>query len=201
MHAYVLMTNHVHLLVTPDSDDGLTDTMKAVNERYVPNFNRRHGRTGTLWEGRFRSNLVQSERYLFICQTYIELNPVRAQMVKHPSEYPWSSYLTNATGSPSGLITPHERYLALGGEPTKRGDAYRGLFRLPPSPKELEAIREAINVGYALGDESFVRGVEKMKGVPLSRRKPGPMRKEGDKHTGADGSAPRQLGVRPLFED
>ena len=200
VHAYVLMTNHVHLLITPDSDDGLSATMKAINERYVAKFNRRHGRTGPLWEGRHRSNLVQSERYLFVCQTYIELNPVRADMVRHPADYPWSSYLTNATGSPSGLITPHERYVALGRDASERGRAYQQLFHMPPSSKQLETIRGALASGYALGDLAFVKGVENAKGIPMAPRKRGRKRHDAESKTGRNCSSPRELGVRPLFE-
>ena len=200
IHAYVLMDNHVHLLVTPDSEDGLSRTMKALGERYVPQFNRRHGRTGTLWEGRFKSHVVQSESYLFTCQAYIELNPVRADMVRHPARYPWSSYLANASGAPSGLVTPHERYLALGIDQLQRANRYQTLFDVPPSAKDLAIIREAINVGYALGDKGFVKRLEEAKGVSASRRKPGRRRKATENENGAECSAPRELGVCPLFQ-
>jgi putative transposase len=200
IHAYVLMGNHVHLLMTPERDDGLSRTMKGLGERYVPFYNRRHGRTGTLWEGRFRSNVVQDERYLFKCQTYIELNPLRAQMVEHPAQYAWSSYRSNASGAPAGIITPHERYLALGLDEAQRSRAYRALFEDPASPKDLELIREAVNAGYALGDEAFIRRLAAMKGVAVTRRKPGPPRGASRKENGADRSAPRQFGVCPLFE-
>ena len=194
------MDNHVHLLMTPTSEDGLSRTMKAVGERYVPRFNRKHGRTGTLWEGRFKSHLVQTERYLFVCQTYIELNPVRAGMVRHPAQHPWSSYLANASGMPAGLIAPHERYMALGRNAFERASAYQALFHTPPTQDDLERIREAINVGYAFGDEAFAKGIERIKGIPVTRRKPGRKRAEDTKENGADRSAPRELGVCPLFE-
>jgi len=200
IHAYVLMGNHVHLLISPASESGLSRTMKALGERYVPFYNRRHGRTGTLWEGRFRSNLVQSERYLAMCQTYIELNPVRADIVRHPAQYPWSSFLSNASGAPSGIVTPHERYLALGTDACQRANAYQALFRTPPSQRDLELIRDAVNAGYALGDEAFTRRLEAMKGIPVTRRKPGRKREAPEKQNGAECSAPRELGVCPLFE-
>ena len=129
VHAYVLMTNHVHLLVSPEDEDGLSKMMKALGERYVPYFNRLHGRTGTLWEGRFRSSVVQSERYLMICQRYIELNPVRAGIVARAGDLPWSSYAANAMGVPSDLVTPHELYLRLGPDRYERAKAYRRALR------------------------------------------------------------------------
>jgi putative transposase len=107
VHAYVLMDNHVHLLVTPAKDDSMSRMMKAVGERYVRAFNKRHKRTGTLWEGRFKSSIVETAKYLFTLYRYIELNPVRAGMVAHPSEYAWSSYGANAEGAEVILVKPH----------------------------------------------------------------------------------------------
>ncbi|HEY2629789.1 MAG TPA: transposase, partial [Usitatibacter sp.] len=124
IHAFVLMTNHVHLLMSGDEPDSSSRMMKSLGERYVPEFNRRHGRTGTLWEGRFRSSVIDTERYLIECQRYIELNPVRAGMVLHPREYPWSSYRTNAEGRPSRLVIGHECYLRLASTDDERRAAY-----------------------------------------------------------------------------
>ena len=159
VHAYVLMTNHVHLLATPSETDGVSRMMKALGEQYVPYFNQTHRRTGTLWEGRFKSNVVQSDRYLFTCQRYIELNPVRARMVLYPRDYAWSSYAANAMGDPSGLITPHEIYLALGSDRFERSAAYCRLFR-DPSEIEIELIRTTTINGYALSTEQFARELE-----------------------------------------
>jgi putative transposase len=199
LHAYVLMGNHVHLLISSRSEEGISNAMKAVGERYVRYFNRKHGRTGTLWEGRFRSSVVDSERYFLTCQLYIELNPVRARIVRHPREYPWSSYLSNASGSPSGLLTPHELYLRLGTEPPDRGLAYQALFDTPPEEKRLELIRESVNGGFALADPPFVERVQATTSLPVVRRKPG--RKRGPmKQNGAECSAPREMVVCPLFE-
>ena len=131
---------------------------------------------------------MQSERYLFVVQTYIELNPVRAGMVRHPAAYPWSSYLSNASGSPSGVITPHERYLAISRDPLERGSAYQRLFGIPPTHRELALIREAIAAGYALGDQAFTQELEEMKGISVTPRKPGPKRTASE------------LGVCPLFK-
>ena len=200
LHAYVLMTNHVHLLLSPKLEDGISRTMKAVGERYVRFFNRRHGRTGTLWDGRFRSSVVDSERYFLICQTYIELNPVRAGMVGHPAEYAWSSYLANTSGSPSGLLTPHELYLRLGLEQAARGQAYGALFRTPSSENQLKLIRDAVNGGFALADEPFAHRVQATTDLPVVRRKPGRKRAEAKEQNEADCSAPREKVVCPLFK-
>ena len=128
IHAYVLMTNHVHLLLTPTRSASAANLMKQLGQRYVQYINRTYKRSGTLWEGRFRSSIIEQQDYLFICQRYIELNPVRAGMVPHPGEYPWSSYQVNAQGRMSELITPHPLYLDLGHNKQERQDAYRELF-------------------------------------------------------------------------
>src|SRR5210317_680022 len=120
VHAYVLMTNHVHLLITPERKDSAALLMKHLGQRYVQYINRTYKRSGTLWEGRFRSCLAQSEGYALACYRYIELNPVRANMVSHPRNYPWSSYRINAEGKKNDLIVPNEQYLRLG-----RTDVFR----------------------------------------------------------------------------
>jgi len=155
IHAYVLMTNHVHLLLTPDRLDGASLLMKHLGQRYVQYFNRVHDRSGTLWEGRFRSSIVQAETYLLRCQRYIELNPVRAGMVDAPGGYRWSSFAANALGCRNALVTPHSRFLALGTRGSNRRAAYLELFRSELEPTELEEIRTSANVGYALGNERF----------------------------------------------
>ena len=129
IHAYVLMTNHVHLLLSAEGAEGAGALMKALGQRYVQYVNRTYRRSGSLWEGRFRSSLTQEEHYLLACQRYIELNPVRAGMVEHPGEYRWSSYRANAQGEESPLLTRHETFLALGGDAESRQAAYRELFR------------------------------------------------------------------------
>jgi putative transposase len=172
LHAYVLMTNHVHLLVTPAEADGAAKLMKHVAQRYTQYVNRKRGRSGTLWDGRFKSSLVDAQRYLFCCHRYIELNPVRARMVAHPSEYLWSSFATNALGNRSTLITPHERYLALASTESERCRAYREMFATPPLEEELGKIRQAINGGFAVGRESFIADVEAATGRRASRVTP-----------------------------
>jgi putative transposase len=120
VHAFVLMTNHVHLLVTPSGAGAISRMMQAVGRRYVGSFNARYRRTGTLWEGRFKAALIDSERYLMACYRYVELNPVRAGMTTSPGEYPWSSYAHNAWGQQHPLIAPHQEYLNLGSDPPAR---------------------------------------------------------------------------------
>lgn len=155
LHAYVLMTNHFHLLATPSTAHGVGHLMKRLGQRYVQYFNRTHRRTGSLWEGRFRSCLVQSDTYALACYRYIELNPVRAAMVRHPAEYPWSSYRVNAQGETSALLSPHETYVALADSPGNRGAAYRALFTDVLSAELLEELRGATNGNYALGNKRF----------------------------------------------
>jgi putative transposase len=154
LHAYVLMTNHVHLLVSPGDDDGISRMMQRLGTRYVMYFNRRHARTGTLWEGRFRSSLVQDERYLMICHRYIELNPVRACMVDAPSDYAWSSYRANAFGQQDELLTPHSLYTRLGSDAAARQAAYQHLFEEALSNDILDQLRQAGNGNRPLGDLS-----------------------------------------------
>jgi putative transposase len=128
IHAYCLMTNHVHLLLTPNSAEACTLVMHDLGRRYVPYFNRRHDRTGTLWEGRFRSCIVESASYVLACYRYIELNPVRAGMVDHPAAHPWSSYAANCGARADPSISPHVEFDALSSSNGKRHAAYRGLF-------------------------------------------------------------------------
>lgn len=154
VHAYCLMTNHVHLLMTPGSADGCIALMRDLGQRYVQYFNRHHARTGTLWEGRFRSCVTESARYVLACYRYIELNPVRAGMVGHPSLYRWSSHAANVGLRIDSLVTPHPDFVSLGGSA-----AYRDLFGQGLEASVLDTIREATNGGYPLGSESFKYGI------------------------------------------
>jgi putative transposase len=155
VHAYVLMSNHIHLLVTSKDKYGPASMMKSLGERYVQYINRRHARSGTLWGGRYRSCLVQSERYLMVCHRYIELNPVRAEMVTHPAIYPWSSYRRNAHGEANSLITPHYLYGRLGADDVSRERAYRELFSEALAASTLCEIRRATNGNFAFGNREF----------------------------------------------
>jgi len=156
LHAYVLMTNHVHLLVTPRGEGGIGRMMQTLGCYYVQYFNRGHRRTGTLWEGRYKAALIDSERYLLTCMRYIELNPVRAAgMAGHPADYPWSSFRCNALGEDDALITPHREYKRLGSGGAERQAAYRQLFRAAIPNATLEAIRDATNKAWVLGSDRF----------------------------------------------
>jgi putative transposase len=172
-HAYVLMTNHVHILLTPKQSDSAGNPMKRLGQRYVQYINRTYKRTGPLWEGRFRSSIVQQQEYLFSCQRYIEMNPVRAEMVKHPGEYCWSSYQTNGQGKSSDLISHHSLYQELGGTKTAREVAYRELFRYELEPGEIDKIRQSANGNFALGNKRFEEEISEMLGRRVSRGKAG----------------------------
>lgn len=161
IHAYVLMTNHVHLLITPEKPDSAALLMKHLGQRYVQYINRVYRRSGTLWEGRFRSCLTQSEDYVLACYRYIELNPVRANMVSHPREYPWSSYRANGGGIADPLLTPHDEYLRLGHNNEERRHHYRELFKAHMDPECIHEIRQATNGNYALGSERFKAEIER----------------------------------------
>lgn len=155
IHAYVLMTNHIHLLVTPVHSASLPRMAQAVGRIYVQYFNREHTRTGTLWEGRYKAAIVDDERYLLMCMRYIEQNPVRANMVRRPDEYPWSSYRANARGASDDLVQPHPQYLSLGGSPAERRAAYRMLFLTAIPEEDLCMIRDSTQNGWALGAVAF----------------------------------------------
>ena len=160
IHAWVLMTNHVHLLLTPQKPDSASLLMKHLGQRYVQYINRTYKRSGTLWEGRFRSCLTQSEDYVLVCYRYIELNPVRAGMVNQPKDYRWSSYHTNALGKASSLITPHEEYLRIARDPQARLESYRALFKVHFDEEIVGQIRSATNGNFALGSERFQKEIE-----------------------------------------
>jgi putative transposase len=155
LHAYVLMTNHVHLLLSPRRPEAVPPLMIALGHRYVQYVNRTYRRTGTLWDGRYKSSLVQAETYLLVCQRYIELNPVRAGMTADPANYRWSSYRANGLGQPDSILTPHPLYLALGAEVTARRVAYRALFCTELDGEALDAIRLAADQSQPLGDSRF----------------------------------------------
>lgn len=160
IHAYVLMTNHVHLLVTPAATGAISRMMQAVGRRYVGSFNARYRRTGTLWEGRFKAALVDTDRYVLTCYRYIELNPVRAHMTDDPSTYPWSSYHYNALGQHTPLVTPHVAYTLLAITPAARQAAYRVLVHEPVEQKSLDDLRQHTQQQRAWGSERFQQQIE-----------------------------------------
>lgn len=173
IHAYALMTNHVHLLLSADRTEAPGALMKALGQRYVQYVNRVYRRSGTLLEGRYRSCPIQEEAYLLACQRYIELNPVRAAMVLHPAEYRWSSYRANGQGEESRMVQPHALYLALGNDAEGRRAAYRELFRYELEPNVIDEIRRATNGNFALGNESFGAQVAAALGRRAKPGKPG----------------------------
>lgn len=152
IHAYVLMPNHVHLLLTPTAADATSRVMQQLGRRYVRDFNAAYGRTGTLWEGRFRSSLIDSERYFLICQRYIEQNPVRAGMVCDPGEYSWSSYRHHAAKTRDPMITEHECYLRIADTPVGRAEEYGRLCRTAVAGDDVERIRSSVNRGLPVGE-------------------------------------------------
>jgi putative transposase len=162
IHAYVLMTNHVHLLVTPLQGQGIATMMQSLGRRYVYYINQTHRRTGTLWEGRYKASLVDSDAYLLTCMRYIELNPVRAGMVRHADEYPWSSYGANAQGRTDALLSPHPLYTALGVTAAERQQVYREFFGCHMVDTLLQEIRDALNHELVLGRSLFKDKVETM---------------------------------------
>lgn len=162
VHAYVLMTNHVHILVTPGHPNSITHMMQDLGRKYVRYINNQYKRSGTLWEGRYKAGLVDSEAYLLTCMRYIEMNPVRAKMIDHPGEYRWSSYLSNAQGNDELIIQPHPLYLQLGDDKAQRQHAYRELFKAHINKEVLHEIREALNQELIVGRDDFKDKIEKM---------------------------------------
>ena len=173
VHAYVLMTNHVHLLLTPERPESVSMLMKDAGQRFAQYANKAHRRTGSLWEGRFHSCIVDSDTYLLRCQRYIESNPVRAGMVEHPAAYPWSSFQVNAYGTASELVIPHPVCDALGLLEADRHSAYQALFINELPLEDIDAIREATRGGFALGSEQLLKWVGKELGVrPVRKQRP-----------------------------
>lgn len=161
IHAYVLMTNHVHILATPQQQEGVSRMMQYVGRRYVPYINYTYGTSGSIWEGRYKASLVHDEQYLLTCMRYIELNPVRANMTNTPGQYRWSSYRANAQGREDKLITPHALYTRLGKTDISRQEAYRALFKAHIDEKDLKDIRAAWQTGTPLGNDYFKEKIER----------------------------------------
>ena len=180
IHAYVLMTNHVHLLLTPQSAGSAGVLMKRLGQRYVQYINRTYRRSGTLWEGRYRSCMTQEEENVLGCYRYIELNPVRAGIVEHPAEYRWSSYRINAQGESSSLIRPHDTYLALGIDQETRTTHYRELFRYQLGLGLIDEIRTSTNGNYVLGSPMFQEQVADMLGRRVTPGQSGRPKKESE---------------------
>jgi putative transposase len=194
LHAYCLMTNHAHMLVTPSSAQACALLMRNQGQRYVQYFNRRYGRSGTLWEGRYKSSLIQSPTYLLRTYRYIERNPVRADMVAAPADYPWSSHAGNCGRVENRLLAPRAEYLALGIDEPSRFAAYEAFVAIPDEPGFLATIRDATNGGFALASESFKSELPPDRQQRLARRRPGPPPKAPSPET-VDLFA--ELGLRP----
>lgn len=177
LHAYVLMTNHIHLLVTPRDAGAIPRFIMAIGRRYVQHINHTYGRTGTLWDSRYRSSLVEEDTYLLLCQRYIELNPVRAGMADDPAAYRWSSYRANAPGEPNALLSPHPLYLALGQDKAGREEAYRALFRTALDDEPIGELRMALNQNQPVGNARFYEEIEAMTGQRRELRQRGRPRK------------------------
>lgn len=169
IHAYVLMTNHVHLLASPGHAQALPRMMQTLGRRYVGRFNFLHRRTGTLWEGRYKASLVDTDAYLFACLRYVELNPVRACIVAEPAAYRWSSHRANAYGHDDPVVTPHPSFLALGLSADERRAAYRRSFGQPLPADAVQAIRDATQYEWALGGASFRKRAEEWTGRRTAR--------------------------------
>ena len=172
IHAYVFMRNHVHLLATIPGPAAMARVIQSMGRRYVSYFNYLYQRTGTLWEGRYKSAVVETDRYLFACHRYIETNPVRAGIVSFPDDFTWSSHHANAAGRADDLVTPHPLYLSMGSDEPARRLAYRRLFECPLGDDDLRAIRDSINKGWALGGPAFgatLEGSEGRRALPAKR--------------------------------
>lgn len=162
IHAYVLMGNHFHLLATPQTAQSLPQMMQAVGRRYVRYFNDTQKRTGTLWEGRYKSTVIQTERYLLACMAYIDLNPVRAGMVVQARDYPWSSHVHYIGLRTDKLITPHPQVWELGNTPFAREAAYADMVQAGISDVQHTALTDSALRGWALGEPEFVKKLQKM---------------------------------------
>lgn len=173
LHAYALMTNHVHLLVTPAHRDSVSLLMQYLGRHYVPFINRKYDLSGTLWEGRFKASLVDEENYLLTCMRYIELNPVKAGMVDDPADHAWSSYRCNAQGRADGLLTPHPVYNQLGHTGATRTEAYQRLFEAHIDKKKEKKIDSAWMTGTPLGNNRFKKEIEQALGRKVGQNRRG----------------------------
>ena len=173
IHAYVLMSNHLHLLLTPLQNDSLPKMMQAVGRSYVLYFNKRHGRSGTLWEGRYRSSLIQTEHYFLACMAYIDLNPVRAGMVAQAADYLWSSHGHYIGRQNEAWLSPHPLYWDMGNTPFAREAAYAAMVQAGVNQEQQQALTSSALSGWALGEKSFVQGLQKQTTRRVNRAKAG----------------------------
>lgn len=190
IHAYVLMPNHIHLLASPADQTGMARMMQWIGRFYVPYFNLKYGRVGTLWQGRYKAAVVDSERYFLVCARYIELNPVRAGLASVPEDYRWSSYQHHVGMRSDPLIAEHALFWALGNTPFAREAAYRQLIEQSISASEVQAMTEATLKGWAIGSEQFKAALEKQ-----SHRRVRPARRGRPPHVIADEPQARERCV------
>lgn len=167
IHAYVLMDNHVHWLMSSEVPENISKFMQYIGRRYVPYFNRKYDKSGTLWEGRFKASLVNSDKYLLSCYRYIELNPIRSGMVNHAEAWHWSSYRCNALEEQNNLITPHENYYGLGRNSKQRAKHYQESFKELIDSSLINDIRDSVQTGTPLGNEKFKEQIEKLLGLKV----------------------------------
>lgn len=180
IHAYVLMPNHFHLLLTPQAEDSVGKLMQSIGRYYVKYFNERYLVTGPLWEGRYRATLLDPQAFLLPCARYVEINPVRAGLVAGPGDYDWSSYGCHALGVEDRLVSPHPGYQRLGRSNKARQAAYRDLCATPLEPATVQRIRDATNKSWLLGDAAFARDIE-----GLVNRRAQPRQRGGDRRSPA----------------
>lgn len=181
IHAYVLMPNHLHLLVTPTDEDGLGQMMQWIGRYYVPYFNHKYGRSGTLWNGRYKTSLIDADAYFMLCSRYIESNPVRSGLASRHEEYPWSSYCHHAGIRSDGLIVDHPKFWELGNTPFQREAAYVALFELVITDEEIAQIGKALLKGWPLGSEQFKTALQnkvQRRVLPAKRGRPFKIKKE-----------------------
>ena len=204
LHAYVLMTNHTHLLVTPERAESIPRVIIALGRRYVQYVNKAYRRTGTLWDSRYKSSVIQADTHLLCCQRYIELNPVRAGMVEDPADYRWSSYRHNALGQANRYLGPHPVYLGLGEDERTRQAAYRALFRAELDQEAVSDVRLALNQNQPLGDSRFYAKIEAMIGrrrEPRPRGRPRKQRDEFSAHNEQQEKLPIRVCTRVIFRN
>jgi putative transposase len=182
LHAYVLMTNHVHLLLTPHRSQDVPRLIISLGRHYVQYINKTYRRTGTLWDSRYKSSPIHADSYLLLCQRYIELNPVRANMVNDPAQYRWCSYRANALGANDSLITPHSLYMDLASDAISRHTHYRSLFRHELDNDAISDIRLAVRQNQPLGNDRFIAMIEKMTGQRREAKPRGRPRTKNDGH-------------------
>ncbi len=178
IHAYVLMSNHVHLLVTPEQKNSISLMFQSIGRLYVNYINKTYHRSGTLWEGRHKGSIIDTENYFMTCMKYIELNPVRAEIVSDPIDYPWSSYTANGYNKPNAIITKHQLYLSIASSEVNRVEIYRNLFKRTIEKDTLKDIRCSIQSGTPLGNEKFLKKIESTLNFPIGYKERGRPRVE-----------------------